>query len=310
LSVRADGTNYALNFGAGSKVLALTYAASPGTTAIPIRITAPDPRRLLVRSFGYGPRGSEKRLEMLVTRVNLEYDAPAGVTLQGADDCSPLNLDTGSSGTKWYSGVDYSGVDPQRPAFAVTGCDQDDAVTGIKKPQTVVDPDTGILADDDSVAGTVARPLFLDTADKARAYLNDLQTKAAGMNRYFNPGAGNSRTISDDLDSPNFTFVDGDCTLSGGAGFLVVTGTLTMRGNTDFRGAILVLGQGVIIRNGGGNGEILGGITIARFDRSSGGFLAPTFSTSGGGNSNVQYDSRSVQKAMGSGMGVSGIREF
>src|SRR4029079_12155925 len=103
------------------------------------------------------------------------------------------------------------------------------------------------------------------------------------------PASGSSTTINDALDSPMFTFVDGDCTLTNGAGLLVVTGTLTMRGDTNFHGAILVLGTGVVIRNGGGNGEILGAILIARFDRSSGGFLAPTFNTNGGGNSNVQY---------------------
>ena len=92
--------------------------------------------------------------------------------------------------------------------------------------------------------------------------------------------------------------------------FLVVTGTLTMRGNTNFKGSILVLGKGVLIRNGGGNGDILGGITIAAFGRTSGGFTAPTFLTNGGGNSTVQYDSAALKNALGAGTNVSGIREF
>jgi hypothetical protein len=107
-----------------------------------------------------------------------------------------------------------------------------------------------------------------------------------------------------------FTFVDGDCTLTSGAGFLVVTGTLTMRGNTDFKGVILVLGKGQIIRDGGGNGNIFGGITIAAFDRTAGGFTAPTFNTQGGGNSTIQYDSAALASALGSGSNVTGIREF
>jgi hypothetical protein len=310
VSIKADGTTYALNFGGGSKVLDLSYSSSPGTTAIPARVTSPDPKRLLIRSYGFGPRGSEKRLQMLLTRENLEFEAPAGTTIQGADDCTPLNLDTGSSGAKWYSGIDYSGVDPQRPSFAVTGCDQDDAVAGIKKPDTVVDPEIGVLAADNSIAGTVERPNFLDTPDKARAYLNALQSKAQSIGRYFKPGVGSSTRVDDALDSPIFTFVDGDCTLTSGAGFLVVTGTLTMRGNTSFKGIVLVLGSGVLVRDGGGNGEILGGLTIARFDRTSGGFLAPTFTTNGGGNSNVQYDSQSVLRGVNSGMNVSGLIEF
>ena len=83
-----------------------------------------------------------------------------------------------------------------------------------------------------------------------------------------------------------------------------------MRGNTNFRGAILVLGNGVLIRNGGGNGDIYGGITIARFDRTSGDFLPPTFSTNGGGNSTIQYDSAALNRGISSATNVSGIREF
>ena len=305
-AVRADGTNYALKLPSGTQVLDLSYSASPGTTSIPARVTSPDPKRLLVKSYGFGPQGSRKRLQLMISRANFEFEAPAGVTLRGADDCSPLNLDTGSSGAKFYSGKDHAGVDPQRPTFAVSPCDQDDADKGIKKHDTVDDPEIGLLTDDASGASAVEQPSFLDTADKARSYLNGLQAKAQSVNRYFN----GSTTVNDSLDSPQFTFVDGDCTLTSGSGFLVVTGTLTMRGNTNFNGAILVLGTGELIRNGGGDGNILGGLTIAKFGRSSGDFMAPTFNTNGGGNSNVQYDSAALTRGLGSGMNVSGIREF
>ena len=308
-SVKADGTTYALNLG-GTQVLDLTYAASPATTAIPARVTSPDPKRLLLKSYGFGPQGAEKRLELMINREHLEFESPAGVLIRGADDCSPLILDTGSSGAKYYSGIDYSGVDPQRPSFAVSACDKDDADSGIKKHETVADPEIGLLTDDAESSDDVEQPSFLDNTTKARAYLNALQSKAQTIGRYFKPGSGSSTTITDSLNSPQFTFVDGDATLISGSGFLVVTGKLTMRGNTDFKGVVLVLGEGVLERDGGGNGEILGGITIAKFDRTSGDFLAPTFTTNGGGNSNVQYDSASVRNASGSATNVSGIREF
>ena len=308
-SVRADGTTYALNVG-GTQVLDLAYTASPSTTAIPARVTSPDPKRLLLKSYGFGPLGAEKRLELMVNHETFEYDQPAGVTFRGADDCSPINFDSGSSGAKWYSGIDYSGVDPQRPSFAVSPCDEEDLDEGIKKHDTVVDPEIGILGDDDTNPGTLETPSFLDTANRARTYLNGLENKARALKRYFKPGSGSEVTVNDSLTSGQFTFVDGDCTLTSGAGLLVVTGTLTMRGNTDFKGIILVLGEGVLIRDGGGNGEILGGITIAAFNRTAGDFTAPTFSTNGGGNSNIQYDSASVRMGIGSGQNVSGIREF
>jgi hypothetical protein len=308
--VKADGTTYALNLAGGTKVLNLNYASSPGTTAIPARVTSPDPKRLLVKSYGFGPQGSEKRLEMMVNKANFEFELPAGLTLRGADDCTAPSFDSGSSGAKWYSGIDYSGIEPQRPAFAVSGCDQDDVDAGIKKHDTVVDPETGILGDDDTTPGTVETPSFLDTANRARAYLDSLQKKAEATGRYFLSTQDNPVTINQSVNSPMFTFCDGDCTLLGGSGFLVVTGTLTMSGNVDFKGVIMVLGTGRLIRNGGGNGDILGGITIAAFNRNAGDFTAPTFSTNGGGNSNVQYDSSALNSAISSGTNVSGIREF
>jgi len=307
--VRADGTTFALNLG-GTKVLNLSYTSSPTTTGVPAKVTSPDPKRLLLKSYGFGPQGAQKRLELMISKANFEFESPAGVTLRGADDCSPLSLDTGSSGAKWYSGIDHAGVEPQRPSFAVTPCDQDDAAAGIKKPNTVVDPEIGVLGDENTLPGTVETPSFLDTADRARAYLNGLQSKAQLLNRYLKPTGGSAVTVNDSLNNGMFTFVDGDCTLTSGAGVLIVTGTLTMRGNTDFKGIILVLGQGVLIRNGGGNGDIFGGITIAAFNRTAGNFTAPTFLTNGGGNSNVQYDSSALTMGIASGQNVSGIREF
>lgn len=309
-SVKADGTVFALNLAGGTQVLDLTYPSSPASTSIPARVTSPDPKRLLIKSYGFGPQGSEKRLELMLNREQLEFESPAGVTIRGADDCTPLTLDTGSSGTKYYSGADYSGVDPQRPTFAVSPCDEADADAGIVKHDTVADPEIGLLIDDASAPNTVEQPSFLDNANKARAYLNTLQSKAQAIGRYFKPGTGSHITVNDSLSSTQFTFVDGDCVLTGGAGFVVVTGKLTLSGNPDFRGVILVLGQGELERNGGGNGDLLGGITIAKFDRTSGDFLAPSFTTNGGGTSNVQYDSASVRSALGSATNVSGIREF
>jgi hypothetical protein len=303
-SVRADGTTYALNLASGTTVLDLVYTPVANTTSIPAKVTSPDPKRLLVKSYGFGPQGAKKRLELMVNKENLEFEIPAGMTLRGADDCTDFSFDSGSSGTKVYSGIDHAGVEAQRPAFAISKCDEDNIV--IKKPGTVSDPMIGILGDDDTTPGTIETPSFLDNATRARAYLSALQTKARSTNRLFS----GSHTVNDSVNTPKFTFVDGDCTLTSGSGFLVVTGTLTIRGNTDFTGAILVLGEGRLVREGGGNGDIFGGIAIAAFDRNSGDFTAPTYDTQGGGNSTIQYDSQALKNGIGSAMNVSGIREF
>ena len=102
-------------------------------------------------------------------------------------------------------------------------------------------------------------------------------------------------------DPKQITFVDGDVDLGAGdqgAGLLVVTGKLTTHGNTNFKGIIMVLGEGSVERSGGGNGIIAGGIIVAKFDKTSGDFEAPTFTTDGGGSSLVQYDSTAIGEAM------------
>ena len=118
---------------------------------------------------------------------------------------------------------------------------------------------------------------------------------------------------------PKFTFVNGNCTLDGGAGLLIVTGDLIMSGNPTFNGVVLVLGGGSINREGGGNGNIHGTIYIAKFARSWPAsennlphpFLAPSFHTSGGGTADLRYDSEWVQKAKDAlGDIVRDVREY
>ena len=133
--------------------------------------------------------------------------------MKGADDCTALSFDSGSSGAKWYSGIDHAGVEPQRPAFAVSPCDKDDVDAGIVKHDTVVDPEIGVLGDDETTAGTVDTPSFLDSADRARAYLNSLQ-KESDEQRDVISDRYVRRRSDDSVNSSMFTFVDGDCTLT------------------------------------------------------------------------------------------------
>src|SRR5207253_7521218 len=114
------------------------------------------------------------------------------------------------------------------------------------------------------------------------------------------------------VSAPILTFVDGDCTLDGGAGLLVVTGNLEMNGNPNFTGLILVLGNGSVNRDGGGQGTIYGAMAVASFPRTgNGGFTSATFLTNGGGTSTMQYDSAAVRQALNaSGPRVQGVHEY
>jgi len=95
---------------------------------------------------------------------------------------------------------------------------------------------------------------------------------------------------------------------------LIVTGTLTLDGNFNFNGVIMVLGEGTVYRSGGGHGNIYGAMFVAKFAATGATtdvFQDPTFDTSGGGTSNIQYSSSAVDmaKAVG-GHAVKGVREY
>jgi type II secretory pathway pseudopilin PulG len=323
-TLKADGTIYAVtglnNLGGIPRLLGLP--CPPGTQTMGVNVTAPEPRQIIVRSTGFGPHWSRKQLEMTVRRADLAFEAPATLTIRGADDCSPLNFATGSSGAKNYSGKDHPppGAEPDKPAFAVMECSLPSTTGGLEKPETVDDPKIGVL-DNPNIAAPyipVEMPWFLQTADNARQYLNELEIAARAQGRYIKQ-AGTLSYNQGTAANPLLTFVDGNCELEGGAGFLVVTGTLSMSGNPNFDGVVVVMGGGSVTRGGGGDGAFNGAMVVARFARtwpiSENGmahpFLTPTFNTNGGGNSDFQYNSTSVSRALNAlGSRVGGVLEY
>ena len=267
----------------------------------------PQPDRLMVESTGYGPRGAQKRLVLIISRYALDIETPATVVIRGSDVHSEaMTFSIGNSSAKKYSGHDrvLIGGEGQKSAFAVSRHDTG-VVEAAYKPggggllptddPTVDDPKLRVLAEpgvNPAPYEAVRSPWFLETADAARSFVASAKVVAAGYNRVLPSLTG----MAGAANKPVITFVNGDCTLDGGAGLLVVTGKLTLRGNPKFDGIILVLGGGVVERTGGGDGNMYGSIMIAKFG-STGGFGAPTFTTSGGGNSTLQYDSRAIETA-------------
>ncbi|MGZ5435172.1 MAG: hypothetical protein ACXWID_10205 [Pyrinomonadaceae bacterium] len=296
--------NYNYSNGNDSRV-ALTGNYSPlNGLAYSVLISDPDntvagtePSRLLISVRGYGPKGAEKRMELIIRRSNFEFTPPAMLLMRGDEDCDPMTFTIGNSNAKEYSGHDRSGGGIL-PAFGATcGGDYDIEIASDSK-DTVDDPKAQNLTNPEL-------PTWLRTADEARAFLAEQKANAISEGRYFGSYSGNSGTS----DEPVFTFVDGDCNLDGGAGLLIVTGNLTLSGNPSFDGIILVLGDGHVQRNGGGNGDIYGALVVAKFG-DTGGFLQPFFDTNGGGNSLMKYDSAAVRRAMGlSGPRVLGVHE-
>lgn len=263
-------------------------------------VASGEPTRLCLRVTGYGPKGATKKLELVVKRTNFDYDPVATIMMRSSEDGTPVTFTTGQSAAKEYSGHDHNGTTIM-PAFGSNTATDMTIQTDAANKNTVADP----------VAANISNsslPSWLQSATEARAFLAIQKANAISQGRYFTSLSGNAGSSS----SPEFTFVDGDCDLDGGAGLLIVTGNLEMHGNPSFDGLILVLGGGSINRNGGGNGNFYGAISVARFDvNGTGGFLAPIFNTNGGGNSTIQYDSLAVRRALNlSGPLVQGVREF
>jgi hypothetical protein len=266
---------------------------------------------------GYGPGGAKKQIRMLVSKFAFDFSPNAAITIRGADSGSVMtSFSVGSSHPYGYSGYDNSGGAPL-PAFVVTN-DLDKALVDLT------------IASTTQITGSPAParkallselPAFLQTAQAARDTLNVLRVQAqqafwplgttgAANDRYF--PAGTTPATFGTVSNPLMTFVDGDCALppGGGAGLLVVTGVFDMRGSTDFKGLVLVLGAGQVLRNGAGNGATLGAMDIACFGP-TGNFLPPSFNANGSGNSDLDYDSSWLQKGLSSaGPSIRAVSEY
>ncbi len=321
----SDAPTARVNVGNGVRyTVQITDPANPNRAALDALLIANPtyvPDRLLITSTGYGPRGAEKRMQAMVDRFAFDFAANSAVFVVGATgpNPSPATVTTGNSNAKDYSGIDNATVNPQPqlPVFATTTAADQNVVMDSNNKGDFSDPRTAIVTNS-SLANDM--PWLVPGADgdaaAARGFLDIQENLALALEESGNAThhpAGFSGNTS------GFTFVNGDCSLSGGSGLLIVTGELIMSGNPSFSGLILVLGQGEVNRNGGGNGNIFGSMVVAKFARTwptseedvLHPFLAPTFNTDGGGTSNLQYDSAAVANALNNvGTIVVGVSEF
>ncbi len=277
-----------------------------GVSVVRGSMTSPEPKRLLVRSTGFGPRGSSKVLEAIIQKDFFDgLSAPATLTLVGppstASPSTTFTFNPGSSNVTVYSGVDAVSTDIIPPIGTINNTNLDvveESVDG-QPPHpfngTVIGAPTNVSQE---MPDWLTSPYNLDVA------VRSLYNVANASGRYF-PSGTQPTTFGNNATAQGITFCDGNCELSGaGGGIMVVTGTLTLRGNFNFNGLILVTGQGGVTRSGGGNGTIQGNMVIAPYVHSaisddtnpepSATFLAPQYDLSGGGNSTIVYNSRSV----------------
>ena len=284
------------------------------------------PVTLRIRVTGFGPRDSKKNMEVVVDRYTLEYDVKATVTLPNGSG-NPISFALGDSNVTTTSGVDASGGGGSIDAFAINDADRNttnNVIDGCDPDGSNCGNGPNVTPGDPAVLDNTNTPSFLKSVANARQFMYGSEgMKAAAINqgRYFPTAAAalaSTQGIGANTPDGVFTFVDGDITLGPGnptgQGTLIVTGRLTLDGNFNFNGVIMVLGAGEVYRSGGGHGNIYGAMFVAKFTAAGANtdvFGAPVFDTSGGGTSNIQYSSDAVDKAKSvGGHAIKGVREY
>ncbi|HKQ61260.1 MAG TPA: hypothetical protein VJS92_08200 [Candidatus Polarisedimenticolaceae bacterium] len=213
--------------------------------------------RVMVTGVGAGLNGS---LEVVQAILERDYVVPllppATITIVGPD---PV-FAGGDSGSKLYSGDDCSDGAVHVPVVGVIGSAAEAAAdAGVDKPLTYVSGAEHGTATVDDIEATID-PEWTDCT-----YLREL----AGHVREIAQVVGGTSTSNGALGTrlaPKTVFIDGNYTLGetvDGGGLLWVTGALTVDGQASWYGPIYVVGRGVFLRNGGGNGTSEGAVFVA-----------------------------------------------
>ncbi len=291
-----------------------------GVTPITGTVTSAEPKRLLLVSTGFGPRGARKQLEAIVQKdlLNGLY-APATLTLIGS--ATGAVYDPGNSSASTMSGDDVVSnynlppVGVSDPALIPEVLEEHDdnkpSLSGGMPADVSTEMPSWLqsttalhttLADFERTAITSSPGRCFRTTPVTISYPATpgcINTTVYDVGNY---GVGNNATGS------GITFVHGDAAYSPnimGGGILIVTGKLEFKGDFDFKGLIIVTGAEGMVRSGGGGssgtaGNLQGNIVVAPYNRANlgGGFLPPKYHTSGGGSSTVRYNSSSVNNGL------------
>src|SRR5688572_8202701 len=185
--------NYSYAGANGDDRVPLTANYSPlNGLAYSVDVSDPDstlapaePSRLLIRVRGFGPKGAEKRLELIVKRTSFDYTPQCVICSRSSDGGVPMTFTSGDSNAKDYSGVDRNGTMGQLPVFGATS-PVDVAIQVVEaNKNTYTDPVSTTINMSDL-------PAWAQTADNARAFLADQKTNAINQGRYFSSYSGMS----------------------------------------------------------------------------------------------------------------------
>ena len=219
--------------------------------------------RLLLTAIAIDENGGAEMVRALIERPDTFAIPPAAITILGPNAI----FDGGNSAAKNYVGDDIgahcpAGTGGDVPVVGVIGgASETSAETGVLKPSSYVQgTETGVDTVDDLTLIPNLPDLWTDC--DLLVELGELIWSQVDLR-------GDSTTPEADLGtpgSPKSVFIEGDYVLSGGfsgAGLLWVTGELTVDGNASWQGPIFVVGEGDFLRDGAGNGSLVGGIIVA-----------------------------------------------
>jgi len=294
----------------GSYVAFLTNDPLEGTASV-----TDNNGRVMLTSLGGTDGTTVEMVQAVVEPYRYIPELPAAaITMVG-----PLPVfDNGNSAAQAYSGSDCGvGGGAYAPIIGTTDPLAADAVkTGMNcvRPTTFVsgpfscEDTVGDLTDptDPIVIGAnqgTIEPSWTD-CDAMKAMVINLMNHA---DYYCNTDDPGGCSIPSPAAPDEVIFIDGDVagTPAGNhAGILVVTGSLVYKGNTAWDGILLVIGEGLIDRSGGGNFTPSGAMIVANIDPTPDGpnadksdwcttppdgFGQAEYETSGAGTSEVEW---------------------
>lgn len=301
-----------------------------GETPVKANLTAPEPIRLMIRSTGFGPRGARKELEAVIQKNYFNgLGAPSPLTLVGPA-CTPVLTCTPTDNPSnvapnfvfqpgQSTGTKYDGKDVQLKAFLPPiGVTNDTNIAQVMNRLQQPPPSKfngGVYGTPSNIADEL--PFWLQNPKNLDDTLQMLRKAADSSGTLVKlgqprPSSGGGR-YGDFTTASGLTYIEGDLEFSqDGGGLLVVTGSLTFKGGFKFNGLIVVTGPGGIQRTGGGSGFLQGNMIVAPYDNWSkttcmddsaipvktNCFYAPRYDISGGGSSDLQYNSNTIKNGL------------
>ena len=312
-------------FGSGKFQVFLTNdrkEAGAASQAASVQSTTDTNDRIMITSFANGPGGSVAAVQEQLARFDAflpGMNLPGMIILPGPT----VNFDSFNSNARQVTGKDSA--NNCYPTVATT---TNAANTLVKNEINSARPNyqscapfTGLATENFLPSGT-SNPYDPDPshvnpppgegflAGDPRLvrvnYLNNLATKVSAV-ADFHSTSDAGFTLGSTAD-PKIVALSGDVTFDGnisGAGILLVTGQLQLKGTPSYTGLILVIGTGDFVYKGNGNGTIAGSILVANTNTpwlgnscttSDPCVGVPSYADNGGGNSLETYDAATLSR--------------